>query len=216
MYYCIDFVQLLGMILKNMIFFLILDLSFNHTELDFTYIVSMSAGYGLLYSYFFKVNKAVQLYIGLSDFKKFGKPKNFDETNKKWNKYSIMHYLYLQSICIFILLGSNVFKGKSCRDENEKKNIHEVCGLFTYTWLPFNIDFFPVKQLYLVLQLFGVNYVYMVAGLASWMVVETVEHLATRIRHVSFLFTQALEQKNLRKKRQMFNHAVQYHVFVFG
>ncbi|CAG9815977.1 unnamed protein product [Phaedon cochleariae] len=80
--------------------------------------------------------------------------------------------------------------------------------------MPFNIDFFPVKQLYLFQQLFGTHYVYMVAGTASWMVVETIEHIASRIRHVTYLFNKALRERDPRKKRMKFNSAVRYHVAV--
>lgn len=81
-------------------------------ELDFTYIISMGSGYGLIISYFMRIHSAVQLYLFLSNFEEFGKPNNFDEVNKKYNRYSIYHYCYLESIVIFILLGSNVFKGR--------------------------------------------------------------------------------------------------------
>ncbi|KAG5887762.1 hypothetical protein JTB14_016113 [Gonioctena quinquepunctata] len=192
------------------------DNSYHHIELDLTYIVSMSAGYGLICSYFTKINAAVQLYLFLSDFEEFGKPTNFDETNEKYNRLSKYHYCYLESIVIFILLGSNMFKGGQCRKENEEKGLHEVCGLFTYTWIPFDIDFFPVKQIYLVSQLFGAHYVYMMAGLAAWMVLESVEHIATRIRHVTFLFNEALREENPKERRRKFNFAVRYHVAVLG
>uniref|UniRef100_A0A310SD38 Odorant receptor n=1 Tax=Chrysomela lapponica TaxID=153811 RepID=A0A310SD38_CHRLA len=190
------------------------DNTYNHVELDITYIVSMCAGYGLICSYIAKVKFAVQLYLFLSDFSEFKKPIDFEETNKKYNRYSIYHYCYLESIVIFILLGSNIFKGDQCRKENEENNLNEICGLFTYTWMPFNIDFVPVKQMYLFEQLFGAHYVYMVAGLAAWMVLESVEHIASRIRHVTYLFNDALNEEDSEKRRKKFNFAVRYHIAV--
>lgn len=171
----------------------------------------MSAGYGLICSYFSHVHSAIQLYLFLSNFDEFGKPVNFDETNKKYNRYSIYHYCYLESIVIFILLGSEMFKTKQCELENEQLPYHEVCGLFTYTWMPFDIDYFPVKQIYLFTQLFGAHYVYMMAGLAAWMVLESVEHISTRIRHVTYLFNEALKEPDKTTRREKFNFAVRYH-----
>ncbi|CAG9815978.1 unnamed protein product [Phaedon cochleariae] len=139
------------------------DNSYNHAELDIGYIISMLAGYGLICSYITKVRFAVQLYLSLSDFSEFEKPYDFDETNKKFNRYAKYHYGYVETLVSSILLGSNIFRGDQCREDNEKRGLNEVCGLFTYTWMPFNIDFFPVKQLYLFQQLFGTHYVYMVA-----------------------------------------------------
>ncbi|CAG9856340.1 unnamed protein product [Phyllotreta striolata] len=192
------------------------DHSFNRTELDITYIVSMSAGYGLICSYFTKVSTAVRLYAGLSNFQRFEKPIDFDETNGKYNKYAVLHYCYLQCIVACILIGSNVFKAGACREENETKGLSEVCGLFAYTWLPFDVDFFPAKQLYVFSQLFGADYVYMISGLAAWTVMESVEHLAVRIRHVSRLFDGALKEPDPCIRRNMFRKAVEYHKFVLS
>lgn len=104
-----------------------------------------------------------------------------------------------------------MFKTKQCELDNEKLHIHEVCGLFTNTWMPFNIDYFPIKQFYLFTQLFGAHYVYMFAGLAAWMVLESVEHIATRIRHVTYLFSEALKEPDNKLRREKFNLAVKYH-----
>lgn len=63
-------------------------------------------------------------------------------------------------------------------------------------------------------QLFGAHYIYMMAGLAAWMVLESVEHIVTRIRHVVFLFEQAFKEQDPRTRRQKFNLAIRYHVAV--
>lgn len=54
----------------------------------------------------------------------------------------------------------------------------------------------------------------MMAGLAAWMTLESVEHIATRIRHVTFLFDEALKEEDCQRRRKKFNFAVRYHVAV--
>uniref|UniRef100_A0A6P7GQR9 Uncharacterized protein LOC114340994 n=1 Tax=Diabrotica virgifera virgifera TaxID=50390 RepID=A0A6P7GQR9_DIAVI len=92
----------------------------------------------------------------------------------------------------------------------------EVCGLFTYTWTPFNIDFFPVREIYMLVQVFGVHHLYMVAGLMAWLVFETTHHIVVRIRHVKHVITEALAEKDPVIRRDRFRGAVQYHNSLFG
>lgn len=171
----------------------------------------MSAGYCSICSYFSHMKSSVQLYLFFSNSEEFGKPIDFNETNSKYNRYSFYYYCYLASLIMIILFGSEMFKTKQCQLENLQFNIHEVCGLFTYTWMPFNIDFFPVKQIYLFSQLFGAHYIYMMIGLTAWMVLESIEHIATRIRHVGYLFDESLKEPDKKIRRQKFNMAVRYH-----
>nr|XP_023023560.1 odorant receptor 47b-like [Leptinotarsa decemlineata] len=192
------------------------DDSYNHLELDLTYILSMTASYGMICYYIAKMSTVVELYLFFSEFEELGKPADFDEINQKFGKYSKYHYCYLESLMMTILLGSNIFKGKQCRSENEMKGLHEVCGLFSYTWMPFNIDYFPVKQIYLIIQLFGVHYIYMVAGQGAWIFLETTEHILVRIRHVAYLFDEAIKELDPKERRQKFNFAVRNHIAVLG
>lgn len=80
------------------------------------------------------------------DFKRFGKPDNFEARNKLLNKFSVVYYWYHLTSVTFISLGSLFAVGK-CRRENEKRGISEVCGLIARIWLPFDYDFSPLKEI---------------------------------------------------------------------
>lgn len=174
----------------------------------------MASAFCLIVTLFVKVTQAAAMFYFFSDFETFGKPPLFDEYDAFIEKVGKAHYVYLTIIVVMIVMLSNVFKSHSCELENIQYNLTEICGLFSYTWLPFNIDFFPVKQIYLVIQLFGVEYIYMLAGLSAWMVVETVHHLVVRIKHVKFMFVDAVEENDWVIRRKKFNFAVDYHVAV--
>nr|XP_023019069.1 putative odorant receptor 85d [Leptinotarsa decemlineata] len=190
--------------------------SYNHVELDVIYIASIGVSYGIICYYVSKIKSAIQLYLFFSNFEEFGKPIEFDEINQKYNRYSQYHYCYAEFAVFVVLLGSNIFKSRQCRVENEQRHLHEVCGLFSYTWMPFNIDFFPVKQIYLFIQLIGGHFVYAVVLHSAWMVLETIEHIVIRIRHVAHLFNEALAAQDPEERREKFNSVVRYHIQVLG
>nr|ALR72578.1 odorant receptor OR35 [Colaphellus bowringi] len=184
---------------------------YNYTEMDLVYIVSFVTAYALIGSFVMKVKASGEMFVFLSNFEEFGKPINFDKNNKLFNRYSKYHYVYLESLILIILFSSNIFKSKTCRLENELYNLKEVCGLFTYTWMPFNIDYTPVREIYLTIQLLGNHHIYMLAGLVAWQVFETIQHIIIRIRHVKHLFVEALQEGDVKVRRKKFNFAVRYH-----
>nr|UTN00926.1 odorant receptor [Semanotus bifasciatus] len=187
-----------------------------HLDVDIAIITSMITVYIFSIYYFYKAKSSIQLYMHLSDFEEYGKPINYDKNNELFDKMSFYHYIYLECLVLSILILSSVIKSDECKRENLQYGIHEVCGLFAYTWMPFDIDYVPAKQIYICLQLFGTHYIYMVAGIISWIVVETVQHIIVRIRHAKFLFLDAIQEKDSKKQREKFSRAVRYHKTVLG
>ncbi|XP_050509344.1 odorant receptor 63a-like [Diabrotica virgifera virgifera] len=188
----------------------------NRIELDVNYAVSFTTTYALVWAYFVKIKSVSAMYNYMSDFETFGKPLDFDRDNMDFNKYAKMHFVYLESLIWIIIFTSNIFKKETCHLENQARNMTEVCGLFTYTWTPFNIDFFPVREIYMLVQVFGVHHLYMVAGLMAWLVFETTHHIVVRIRHVKHVIIEALAEKDPVIRRDRFRGAVQYHNSLFG
>lgn len=85
------------------------------------------------------------------DFKTFGKPKDFDRINKFFKTFSIAYYFYHITVISLIAL-SNPIQINKCRKENEKRGIDEICGMTGRMWLPFNYDYFPLKQIIFAYQ----------------------------------------------------------------
>lgn len=161
-----------------------------------------------------KIKSATELYQFFSDFDAFGKPPAFDSRNKFFNTLSAIHHIYLQVCIVLIIFYSNIFKVNSCKEDNVKFNMTEVCGLFSYTWMPFDVDYTPIKEIYLVIQVFGIYYVYLNSGMMAWVVLETLLHLLLRIQHVKEVFLEALNERDSQERESKFNFAVKYHVAI--
>lgn len=80
--------------------------------------------------------------------------------------------------------------------------------------MPFDIDYTPVKQIYLTVELFGIYYIYLNSATLAWVAVETILHTIVRLKDVKKVFLEAAENKNPQKRRQKFNFAVTYHIAV--
>ncbi|XP_057656326.1 uncharacterized protein LOC130893899 isoform X2 [Diorhabda carinulata] len=156
------------------------------------------------------------MYTFISDFEVFGKPTDFDRCNKAFNRYAKIHFVYLELLIWTIILTSNIFKTQKCKLENQIYNMNEVCGLFSYTWMPFDIDYSPIRELYLLFEIFGAHHIYMLAGLMAWQVFETMQHIIIRIRHVKHVMVEAFTYRDSTVRRRKFNIAVRYHNSIFG
>lgn len=87
----------------------------------------------------------------VSDFETFGKPRDFDKTNKLFDVLSIFNFFcYLATITL--LSFSNAIQINLCRRENETRGINEICGMIGRMWLPFNYDYYPLKQIVFLYQ----------------------------------------------------------------
>ncbi|KAJ8938375.1 hypothetical protein NQ318_022873 [Aromia moschata] len=151
------------------------------------------------------------MYMFLSDFEQFGKPPKFDKYNNILNKIGKYHIIYTVAIITLFASTSKVFKGDECRRDNQEYGYKEVCGLIANTWLPFDIDYFPAKQIYLGLQFFGIYYMYMLSANLPYVVLESVIHIAIRLDHVKERFIEALNEPNPEERRKKFNFTVEYH-----
>ncbi|XP_056639749.1 odorant receptor 49b-like [Diorhabda sublineata] len=189
---------------------------YNRIDTDLTFIVSLLTCYVAVWAYLIKMKHVTEMYTFLSDFNTFGKPKDFDINNDNFNKYSRMHYIYLELLVCILILGSNIFDGKNCRNENVRFNLTEVCGLVTYTWLPFDIDYTPVREIYLLLQILGTHHLYMLVGLMAWQVFEVVQHIVVRIRDIKHVILEALSQEDPLVRKKQFHFAIRYHNALFG
>ncbi|KAJ8967791.1 hypothetical protein NQ317_014817 [Molorchus minor] len=182
---------------------------YNHIDLDLMYVLSMTSGYLLFL--LINIRKAAKMYVFLSDFQQFGKPTTFVKTNNIMNKAAKYHAIYLTFVVSLFALSSNMFRNERCRRNNEAYGFKEICGLITNTWLPIDIDYFPLKHIYILLQLFGVYYVYILSGTITFMVLETVVHICVRLNHVEELFVEAIDYADVKERRKKFVYACRYH-----
>ncbi|KAG5883721.1 hypothetical protein JTB14_024222 [Gonioctena quinquepunctata] len=106
---------------------------------------------------------------------------------------------------------STLFTIHKCEEENLDRNTSEICGLVYPTWLPFEFDYFPLKQIVYGYQAYSCSVIYQTAGVLSYTMMETVEHLIIRFEHVGDTFVDALSGENSAEIRAKFSVAIQYH-----
>ncbi|KAG5883728.1 hypothetical protein JTB14_024229 [Gonioctena quinquepunctata] len=193
-----------------MYYFQISDRTFINTYLD---VASLVSWIGCLYFFgwfTYKAEICLKLYRKLSDFVLFGKPKDFDSENKKLNRLSAAHNIYILIAVMGMTLGP-LLEEKRCEMENSRRNWNEVCGTMGAAWWPVDYSSYPYKQIYYGYQIICSFLLYRNASMAAFAIMESTEHVTIRLRHVKSVFTDALNAKTAREKRQQFGRAVRYH-----
>uniref|UniRef100_A0A310SA13 Odorant receptor n=1 Tax=Chrysomela lapponica TaxID=153811 RepID=A0A310SA13_CHRLA len=152
----------------------------------------------------------IKLYKEYSDFESYGIPTKFDKMNNLLNKISTLYFCYHTLIVTGMTTSTLLTIGK-CEQENISRNISEVCGLVAATWLPFDYNYFPLKQFVYGYQLYSYFLIFQCAGLLSYTLMETIEHLIVRFEHVADVFVMAVAEKDPQLRRKKFNAAVKYH-----
>mgnify|MGYP005984030745 FL=1 len=171
---------------------------------------NVTSQFGVMYfASFFITNRTTIMKIisDLSDFDNFGKPPQFDIRNKELDEVARSFRFVLHVAIVGVFLWPAIYTG-DCKDE--------VCGLVAPIWLPFDYDYFPVKQVIYLWQCYCCVVTYGAAGMISMAMLETMEHLVVRIQHLKMLLVEVVEEKNPFVRQELLARWVEYHVFIFG
>jgi hypothetical protein len=114
------------------------DLIMMIAEVGVYYFIAIFVGYQ---------KQIAQIYVDLSDFTNFEKPQNFDKVNRRLSLLSKMYKSFIDFAIINVCLSPFVSK-RFCEKLNQEREFKEICGLLATTWMPFNIDVFPIKQIF--------------------------------------------------------------------
>lgn len=182
--------------------------TFINADFDAALIASIIGCYYFLLCYLKNIKNTIKLYQLLSDFETFGKPPEFETSNTKLNKLSLFHYTYI-SIAVGGITFSPLLDKIACEREKLEHGWNEICGILGYAWWPF--DIVPYLNYYYVYQIFSSYLIYHTSSVVSFSVMETVEHLIIRLRHVKVVFIEALIEEDGQRKLEKFNNAVKYH-----
>ncbi|KAJ3642135.1 hypothetical protein Zmor_024944 [Zophobas morio] len=155
-----------------------------------------------------------KIFTHLSNFEKFGTPPNFEQRNKKLVFWSRM-YKTLIDIIMFNLCLEALFRVKSCERENLTRKFKEICGLVVTTWVPFNIDVFPLKQILYLWQCYTIVFTMKGAAIVSFGLMESMEHLVVRIQHLKELLLETVDTENEKLRNEMLGKCVEYHIDIF-
>nr|UTN00938.1 odorant receptor [Semanotus bifasciatus] len=182
-------------------------------DTDMSMIVSIMGTYYFNFSYLVNVEKIAEVLNDLSNFEIFGKPPGIVDFNRKLNRLAKWHQIY---ICggIVSLCSAQILEIKACKANNVEKGIHDVCGLATNIWFPFDVDFFPLKQIIYLLQLYSAYFSFATSSTISFSIMESTEHVIYRIMHVKDLFIEALNEESQTLRRSLLKRCIGYHNFV--
>jgi hypothetical protein len=155
-----------------------------------------------------------QIYVDLSDFANFEKPQNFDKVNRRLSLLSKMYKSFIDFAIINVCLSPFISK-RFCEKLNQEREFKEICGLLATTWMPFNIDVFPIKQIFFLLQLYTVVFTMKGAAVISFAIMETIEHLVLRIKHLKLMLNEAVSTEDATTRQQRFAKCIEYHINIF-
>lgn len=145
----------------------------------------------------------------LNNFANFGEPK-FLVIYKKRAYDFYKFYLISINLCIITYSLFPILEYPDCVEHNRKYNKKNICGITTYVWLPFNIDYFPMKQIYVVLT---VMFTWLCCNGAACCVIllfGNLQLILCRIRHLIEIIDN-LNHKEFIRQKKMIVFIVQYH-----
>ena len=102
-----------------------------------------------------------------------------------------------------------------CVKENETRSFKEVCGLLVTTWMPFDIEVFPIKQILYLWQCYTIVFTMKGAALISFAIMESMEHLVIRIQHFKVMLADAVDTQDEIVRMKRFSCCIEYHINIF-
>ncbi|RZC41550.1 odorant receptor 82a [Asbolus verrucosus] len=188
------------------------NLEINISE-DYSLISSLTGLHIIHLSFVWKQKKVALLYKHLSNFETFGKPVNFDKRNRQLNLFSKLFSFYCGfGILIYAIIA--IQAEPKCRRTNEEKNLNEICGMFTPIWAPFNIDFFPLKQIAFAIQIYGIVIIIKGGASISFSSYEVAQHIVLRIEHLNGLLRKVFDDPDDTIKRRSLINCIRYHRYI--
>ncbi|KAJ3644246.1 hypothetical protein Zmor_026914 [Zophobas morio] len=148
----------------------------------------------------------------LSDFEIFGVPSNFEKRNKKLNLVVKLFFCYTVGAVIFYNFLKLSEKSECKRISSERGMKENHCGLIGPFWIPFNIDYFPVFQLF---SLFGIFFSHLLIKMClhiSLNAFEIAHHIILRIQHLKVMIEECFDNKSYTVSQRNLERCISYHI----
>lgn len=177
---------------------------------DLTEILSFTGMAYIMGTFLWSRTSISELLNDLYDFEKFGKPEDIQIVRKKYNRFSLTIIIFTTATALvytlFAFLGYN-----DCMALNHDHNLNNVCGLVTYTWVPFDINYFPAKQIYVLCQTILTLFAGNGASACTLLIYCNIEVLVCRIQHLIRSLQMLQQNKDLATQRKLIVLFVLYH-----
>ena len=165
----------------------------------------------MVYAFVKNQQNIASLMRDLSDFKKFGVPPNFDKRNKNLNLGVQLLFSYTLGATIFYT-GLKLSEKPECKRISFEKGMKENnCGLIAPFWIPFDIDYFPVFQLFSLLATFIMHSVLKMCLHISLNTFEIAHHIILRIKHLKTMVEECFDDKRYAVSQRKLKICITYH-----
>nr|CAI5853073.1 unnamed protein product [Callosobruchus analis] len=146
----------------------------------------------------------------LTDYRKYGKPPNFDKVAERSNFLSSVYFYYV----FFGIIAYGIISRKEshhCFEVQLTVERNLFCGAFSGTWFPININVHLVFLMQTVLCIV----ILAPCALCCFIFLEMVEFLLTHIDHLGGYLEQVF-QKSGNERRNMIKLCVEYHQYTLS
>ncbi|XP_072397462.1 uncharacterized protein [Diabrotica undecimpunctata] len=144
----------------------------------------------------------------LTDYSKFGKPANVDETTRFCNRVGVVIVVFFFH-CVFLYELANLYESKNCFKLNREKHLHLCCLTMFPVWLPHAVSTRD-QILIAAAQIALIAFAAMPVGVASLLPWEVSKQLSNHIRHLNNMFHTIWETDNPEEQRRRLNHWIEY------
>nr|CAI5853083.1 unnamed protein product [Callosobruchus analis] len=146
-----------------------------------------------------------RLAVLLTDFRRYGKPANFDKVAERSNFLSSVYTFYCFFGCVAYGIASRK-ESHQCFEVQLTVERNLFCGAFTVAWFPININL----HLIFFMQILLCVVVLAPCALCCFIFVEMVEFVLTHIDHLED-HVENVFQKSGNERRNMIKFCVEYH-----
>ncbi|EFA10703.1 odorant receptor 85c [Tribolium castaneum] len=175
-------------------------------------IAVLSAVTGLTYMlivFVWSQDKLVHLLAKLDTHEIFGTPDNLTKRSRRLNFYAKLYSYYCYfGIVIYSLV--QIIEMPQCRKMNEEKGLSEICGMIVPFWAPFDIDWFPLKQIFWLNQLLGIYIIIKGGAAVSITTFEVAQYICLKIKHLNRLLREAFDDPCDVVVEQKLLHCIRY------
>ncbi|KAJ8964181.1 hypothetical protein NQ314_005077 [Rhamnusium bicolor] len=144
---------------------------------------------------------------------KFGKPADFDAVTKRGNRVSAINY-WFGNICLIGYGVAALAEASHCRQLNEEKGLHEVCGTFVSVWLPIEGDKLWIQIVIFSCQMVTGYFIFPSVSVMIYLPWEASEVLISHINHFKSHFLRTFDEPTIQGRSNRLRFCIQYHIHI--
>lgn len=146
----------------------------------------------------------------MSDVKEFAFPPDFQETMDKIHRHGKIYNIYIYTLfSIYVIL--QIILENPCEKFKEKENLSHYCGLFVPSILPFDIHFFPVYQLFFLIEVITSVHMFFGCCYIMFLAYEIVVHIENRLNHLCLISESIPNEEDDKLQKERMRYCIRYH-----